>query len=115
MRILAIISVARRSARRAVGAAGVMSSFVALGVVAGDSGPVTGGVVVHLMEPDVEVRVGGVTRRVGGEPGPPLVLDLPCGRYELLISRRGETLHREEFTVEGAQTVALIAWVARAP
>ena len=115
MRILAIISVARRSARRAVGAAGVMSSFVVLGVVAGDSGPVTGEVVVHLMEPDVVVEVGGETWHVGPEPGPPVVLQVPRGRHTLVVSRRGETLHREEFTVEGGQTVALIAWVARAP
>ena len=67
-------------------------------------------VVVHVTEPDVEVVVGGLTYRIEGRASEPIVCKLPDGRHDLIMTRDGELLYKETFTVRPGEGVVLTAW-----
>lgn len=71
-----------------------------------------GTVVVHVVEPDVDVRVGGERHHVEGRVYTPIICRLPRGRHELVMTRGGVVLHRQEFLVEGGKELVLTAWTS---
>jgi hypothetical protein len=67
-------------------------------------------VVVHVTEPDVQVVVGCWTYRIEGWASEPIVCRLPDGHHDLIMTRDGELLYKEAFTVRTGENVVLTAW-----
>jgi hypothetical protein len=77
--------------------------------VAENSGPCESTVVVHVLEPGVEVSLAGQLYHFREPTSEPLVLHLPAGSHHFLV-RRGETiLHVERFTLRGGESRVLVA------
>jgi hypothetical protein len=89
---------------------GGLLSVAILGWVVEHLEPSTGEAVVHVMEADVEVAIGGNTYVVRERRYDPIVCMLHHGRHELVMSRRGRVLYREWFEIRGGQSVVLTAW-----
>jgi hypothetical protein len=75
--------------------------------VAGHSGPRESTVVVHVLEPGVEVTLAGQLYHFPEPTSEPLVLHLPAGSHHFLV-RRGETiLLAQSFTLRGGESRVL--------
>jgi hypothetical protein len=74
-----------------------------LWLVAAEVGGPTGTAVVHVLEPDVVVVVGGVAIRVEGLRADPLVVEVPRGENRLVVMRGEAVLHEERFEVGGGE------------
>ncbi len=74
------------------------------------AGPPTSEAVVHVVEPDVEVSIGGNTYRIEARRFDPIVCKLPPGQHELIMSRGGRILYRESFETRRGESVVLTAW-----
>lgn len=73
----------------------------------------TGGeVVLHVVEPDVEVTLGRETFLVEGRRFEPIVCELPAGGHRLKVVRGGRVLQDERFRVERGGFLVLTAWAA---
>lgn len=82
------------------GLVGILLGGAILGWVACHAGPPTGTAVVHVTEPNVEVAVGGHEFEIGATRShAPLVCELPAGEHRLTMTRDGEVLHSESFTM----------------
>ena len=81
-----------------------------LGYVAGQAGPRECGAVIHVTEADVEVWVDGLSYRVDSWEDSPILCPLRPGRHELRMSRGGQTLYEETFTLRRGDDVVLTAW-----
>jgi hypothetical protein len=67
-------------------------------------------VVIHVVEPDVEVRVDDVTYPIVGTVYDPIECQLPVGGHRLVMCRGDEVLLDEPFEVEPGRDVVLTAW-----
>ncbi|RUL88704.1 hypothetical protein [Tautonia sociabilis] len=81
-----------------------------LGFLLVEVGPTTGTAVVHVVEPDVTVAVGGVTFEIEGRRFAPLVVELSMGAHRLVMTRGGVVLDDEPFEIDGGDSVVLSAW-----
>jgi hypothetical protein len=97
----------RRVARVVTGG---LLALAILGWVAARVGTLTGEVVVHVVEPDVEVDVGGHTFVIEGPRHEPVVCELPFGRHDLAMSRAGRVLYLETFEVQPDHNTVLVAF-----
>ena len=73
-------------------------------------GPPTGQVVVHVMEPDVQVTLGGNSYTIGLDPYVVIESELKRGWYELTMSRNGRILFQQEFKLRGGHSQVLTAY-----
>jgi hypothetical protein len=90
--------------------AGGLLSLAILASIAQRSGPASSEVVVHVIEPDVEVTVGDRTYRIEGRRYDPIVRDLPPGSYPLIMRRGNRVLFDESFEVRRDESMVLTAW-----
>ena len=90
--------------------AGVLGLAI-LGWIIEQSGP-RGTAIVHVIEPDVEVIVGG---RSFFEDRPFAVIEcpLPAGRHVLRMKRGDRILYEEWFTIRRGEDVILTAYCPR--
>jgi hypothetical protein len=86
---------------------------VVLCQVAAHSGPPNGIAYVHVSTPEVDVLIDGQSHYVDTLWDSPIVCELPPGQHTLEMSRDGETLFEEEFTVRAADEIVLTAWDRR--
>lgn len=85
--------------------AGLVLGLGALGVIIEKAGPGSQAI-VHVVEPNVEVRIGDEVVWVETHQFSPIVFDLLPGRHELVVSRDDRVLYRETFDVRpGASQV----------
>jgi hypothetical protein len=70
-------------------------------------------VVVHVTEPDVEVRIDDVTYVIRGMTHDPIECLLSPGAHRLVMSRAGVVLFDEPFVVERGRDLVLTAWNRR--
>src|SRR5262245_45843585 len=92
-----------------VGGCGVLG-LAMLGWIVEHAGPPDGEAVVHVVEADVRVTVGGKTYPIGERNYAPLVCRLPAGSHELTMSRGGRVIQRETFQVPRGGSIVLTAW-----
>jgi hypothetical protein len=89
---------------------GCLFGGAALWWVASHAGPQTGTAVVHVVEPDVVVSVGGRAFRVGDDPYTPVVCALPAGEHRLTMTRGEAVLYTETFSLQRGEERVLTAW-----
>jgi len=77
------------------------------------AGPTQGTVLVHVIEPDVEVTVGGQTFSIKERRYAPIECRLHAGRYPLRMKRGDRILYEEWFTVHRGEEVILTAYRPR--
>jgi hypothetical protein len=87
-------------------------SLAVLGWVVVHCGPRETEVVVHVMEPDVELTVGDQTYQIEGRRYEPIVSELSPGWYPLIMSRGDRILYEESFEVRRGDNIVLTAWDA---
>ncbi|QDV32943.1 hypothetical protein [Tautonia plasticadhaerens] len=92
-------------------AAGVLGMTMLSSIVAHSKGT-SGEVVLHVVEPDVEVIFGGESFRVEGRRYEPIVRELSPGGHRLRVERDGRVLQDEHFRVERGGFLVLTAWDA---
>ena len=83
---------------------------VVLWQVSAHSGPPNGIAYVHVTTPEVDVMVDDETYHVKKLLDSPIVCELRPGKHMLRMTRNGQTLYEQEFTVKAANEVVLIAW-----
>jgi hypothetical protein len=92
------------------GAAGSLLGLAVLGWVVEHCGPRNNEVVVHVMEPDVEVTVDDQIYQIDSRRYEPIACELAEGRHHLLMRRGDCVLFDEWFEVRPGQNVVLTAW-----
>jgi hypothetical protein len=65
---------------------------------------------VHVMEPRVDVTIDDEAYRIEGFESAPIVSQLRPGRHTLKMSRRGQILYKEEFSLRAGEEIVLTAW-----
>jgi hypothetical protein len=90
--------------------AGGLLGLAVLGWVADDCDPRDNEVVVHVMEPDVDVTVGNQTFQIEGRRSDPIVCSLSAGWHSLVMRRRDRILFEESFEVRRGANVVRTAW-----
>jgi hypothetical protein len=91
---------------------GLLACTLAAGAlwwVAEHSGPPEGTVVLHVLEPGIDVTLAGRVYHFRETTAEPLVVRLPAGRYPFRVRRRGTVLHAEDFTLRGGESLVLAA------
>jgi hypothetical protein len=78
--------------------------------VGAHSGPPNGIAYVHVTTPEVDVMVDDETYHVKTLWDSPIVCELRPGKHVLRMTRNGQTLYEEEFTVKASNEVVLTAW-----
>jgi hypothetical protein len=96
------------AAVKAVG--GLALGGAVLWQVAAHSGPPNGIAYVHVSTPQVDVMVDERTYHIQSLWDSPIVCELRPGKHSLQMSRYGQTLFAEEFTLKAAEEVVLTAW-----
>src|SRR5262245_57072750 len=80
-----------------------------LGWVVVHCGPREGTVVLHVLEPGLEVTLAGRVYSFQEPIAGPLVLHLPPGRYHFRVRRGDAVVHAESFTLRGGDSQVLAA------
>jgi hypothetical protein len=91
---------------------GLLACAMAVGVfwwVVEHSGPREGTVIMHVLEPDVEVKLAGRVYYFQEMTAEPFVLRLRAGRYKFRVRRGVTVLHTEAFTLRGGESRVLVA------
>ena len=70
-------------------------------------------VVVHVVEPDVELRIDDAEYPILGTVYDPIECQLSPGTHRLVMSRGPEILLDQPFVVERGRDLVLTAWKAR--
>jgi hypothetical protein len=94
--------------------AGLLAAFV-LGAMVDKVLSGKRSVVVHVAEPDVEVRIDDATYPIVGMVYDPIECQLSPGTHRLVMSRGLEVLLDEPFVVERGHDLVLTAWKGRRP
>ena len=81
-----------------------------LGWVAGHCGSPNGTAVVHVIDRDVDVTIGGSLYRAQDGVAQPLVCLLPKGRHDLTARKGGRVVREESFDIQGEDIVVLTVW-----
>jgi hypothetical protein len=90
--------------------AGCLLGMAVLGWVVDHCGSRNNEVIVHVMEPDVEVTFGDQTYQIKGRRYDPIVCDLSPGWHRLIMRRGDRILFEESFEVRPGQNVVRTAW-----
>jgi hypothetical protein len=90
--------------------AGSLLGLAVLGWVVDDCEPRDNEVVVHVMEPDVDVTIGNQTFQIEGRRSDPIVCSLAAGWHPLVMRRRDRILFEESFEVRRGANVVRTAW-----
>jgi hypothetical protein len=90
--------------------AGGLLGLAVLGWVVAHCGPRDNEVVVHVMEPDVEVTIGDQTFQIEGRRFDPIVCYLSPGWHPLVMRRGDRILFEESFEVRRSANVVRTAW-----
>jgi hypothetical protein len=91
-------------------AAGGLLGLAVLGWVVEHCEPRDNEVVVHVMEPDVDVTIGNQTFQIEGRRFDPIVCYLSPGWHPLVMRRRDRILFEESFEVPRGENVVRTAW-----
>jgi hypothetical protein len=78
--------------------------------VGAHSGPPNGVAYVHVTTPQVELTVDDETYRVETLANSPIVCQLRPGKHGLRMTRSGQTLYDEKFTLRPGEELVLTAW-----
>ena len=97
------------------GAAALAFGCAILWQVAEHSGPESGIAYVHVTAPMVDVMVDDATYHIDSVWDPPIVRALRAGKHTLRMSRDGERLYEQEFTIGPGEEVVLTAWERSKP
>ncbi len=92
------------------GAAALAFGGAVLWQVAEHSGPESGIAYVHVTASMVDVMVDDATYHVDSIRDAPIVRGLRAGKHTLRMSRNGQRLFDQEFTVRPGEEVVLTAW-----
>ena len=92
--------------------AGILAACV-LGAMVDKAASGKRSVVVHVVEPDVELRIDDVTYPIVGTVYDPIECQLPVGGHRLVMCRGDEVLLDEPFVVERDRDLVLTAWTGR--
>jgi hypothetical protein len=84
--------------------------FAVLGWIAENSGERKVDVVLHVLEPNVEIEVGPRRLVISEQPRNPISLTLRPGSHVLRVTRYGHRLLEESFEVGRGQNVVLAAY-----
>ena len=94
----------------------IVQRLLACGVAAGvlwwvivNTGPREGTVVLHILEPGLEVTLAGRVYSFQEPIAGPLVLRLPAGTYHFCVRRGDAVVHAEAFTLRGGDSQVLAA------
>ena len=90
--------------------AGGLMGLAVLGWVVEHSGPTGSEVVVHVVEPDVQVALGDQTFQIEGRRYDPIVCDLVAGWHHLIMRHGDRVLFEESFEVRPGKNIVLTAW-----
>ena len=101
------VSVATRVLK---GVAGGLLGLAVLAWIVEHSGPQHIEVVVHVVEPDVEVSVGDRTYRIDGRRRDPILCELSPGWHQLVMRRGDRILFEETFEVRPGANVCATAY-----
>jgi hypothetical protein len=85
-------------------------SVLMLSTIAERAGGSFGEAVIHVVEPDIELSVGGLSYRIEVRRYDPIVCVLPSGRHRLVVKRDGQVLQDEPFRIDPGGSVVLAAW-----
>jgi hypothetical protein len=91
----------------------MLGGGITLWWIAEQVGPTQGPVLVHVIEPDVEVTVDGQTFWIEERRYAPIECPLRPGRYLLRMKRGGQVLYEEWFAVHRGEEVILTASCTR--
>jgi hypothetical protein len=69
-----------------------------------------GQAVVHVMEGDVDLRIGDWECRVDSPTNTPITCELRPGQHTIQMFRSGVALYQEEFNVVPGEDIVLTAW-----
>jgi hypothetical protein len=89
--------------------AGLALGGAILWQVAAHSGPPIGIAYVHVTTPEIDVMVDDAKYHIETLSDSPIVCELCAGKHLLQMSRKGQTLFEEEFTVKAGAEVVLTA------
>jgi hypothetical protein len=78
--------------------------------VGAHSGPPNGIAYVHVTTPQVDVTVDDETYHIDTLAESPIVCELRPGKHGLRMTRSGQTLYEEKFTLRPAEELVLTAW-----
>lgn len=91
-------------------AGGGLLGLAVLGWVVDRAGYSDVEVVIQVVEPDVEVAVGGQTFAIRGQRDAPIVCELPPGWHRLVMRRGDRVLFEEDFEVRPGKNVVRTAY-----
>jgi hypothetical protein len=74
------------------------------------AGPNQSEVIVHVTENGVEVGIDGMVYLIADRFDGPILCELNSGRHLLTMSRDGQLLYREEFSLQRGEQRVLTAW-----
>jgi hypothetical protein len=103
-----IIRAFQASALTTVGALALGGAI--LWQVAAHTGPPNGTAYVHVCTPQVDVMVDEQTYAIQSLWDSPIVCELRPGKHKVQMSRNGQTLFAEEFTLKAAEHIVVTAW-----
>ncbi len=106
--MLIMIRAFQVAAVKAVG--GLALGGAILWQVAAHTGPPNGTAYVHVSTPQVDVMIDRETYHIESLWDSPIVCELAPGKHTVQMSRNGQTLFAEEFTLKAAEEVVLTAW-----
>jgi hypothetical protein len=69
-----------------------------------------GQAIVHVMDGDVDIRIGDWERRVDSPTNTPITCELRPGRHTIQMFRAGVELYQEDFNVVPGEDIVLTAW-----
>jgi hypothetical protein len=90
--------------------AGIAIGGAILWHVAMHSGAPNGIAYVHVSADQVDVMVDHTAHHVESRWDSPIVCELRAGKHVLQMTRNGQTLFEEEFTLNSGAEVVLTAW-----
>jgi hypothetical protein len=89
---------------------GFLLGLAVLGWVVERCGPRDIEVVVHVMEPDVEVTIGDRPFKIEGRRHKPIVCELPPGWHRLIMRRGDRILFEDEFETRPGDWIVRTVW-----
>jgi hypothetical protein len=78
--------------------------------VALHSGPLNGIAYIHIPKPNVEITVDDAKYRIETLWDSPLVCELRPGTHVLRMSRSGQVVFEQEFSLDRGKEIVLTAW-----
>lgn len=89
----------------------MLSGLVLQTVVANLDEREPGGVIVHVMEPNVDLLIDGYAYRIEEQRFDPIVKELTAGKHKIEMIRENQVLFEEDFDLQGGEEKVLTAYV----